>query len=232
MATYVLIPGAGGAAWTWHRLAAELHARGQEAIAVDLPADDDAAGLDEYVAAVVRAVGDRTDLIVVAHSFGGFTAPLVCERLPVRLLVLLSAMIPVPGEPPAQWWDNTGYEQARREQADRGGVAADADLAATFFHDVPPEVVAEAAHHHRDQSMTPAEKPWPLPARPEVPTRFLLCRDDRFFPADFMRRVVRERLGMVPDEMAGGHLVMLSRPAELADRLEAYRLATQSTADR
>jgi hypothetical protein len=54
-----------------------------------------------------------------------------------------------------------------------------------------------------------------------VPTRFLLCRDDRFFPAEFMRRVVRERLGIVPDEIDGGHTIALGRPGELADRLEA-----------
>jgi hypothetical protein len=49
-----------------------------------------------------------------------------------------------------------------------------------------------------------------------------LCRDDRFFPADFQRRVVRERLGIVPDEMDGGHLPALSRPHELAQRLLRY----------
>jgi hypothetical protein len=67
------------------------------------------------------------------------------------------------------------------------------------------------------------EQPWPLPAWPNVATRFLLCRDDRFFPAGFLRRVVRERLGIAPDEMDGSHCVALSRPKELADRLEAYR---------
>ena len=40
-----------------------------------------------------------------------------------------------------------------------------------------------------------------------------------------MRRVVRERLGITPDEMDGGHLPALSRPKELAERLEAYRTA-------
>ena len=64
---------------------------------------------------------------------------------------------------------------------------------------------------------------WPLTAWPAVPTRFLLCRDDRFFPADFQRRVVRERLGIVPDEMAGGHLPALGHPDELVRRLETYR---------
>jgi len=38
-----------------------------------------------------------------------------------------------------------------------------------------------------------------------------------------MRRVVKERLGITPDEMDGGHLPALSRPKELVDRLEAYR---------
>jgi hypothetical protein len=47
---------------------------------------------------------------------------------------------------------------------------------------------------------------------PDVPTRFLQARDDRFFPAEFQRRVVQERLGITPDEMPGGHHVALSRP--------------------
>jgi hypothetical protein len=56
-----------------------------------------------------------------------------------------------------------------------------------------------------------------------VPTRFLLCRDDRMFPAGWTRRVVRERLGIVPDEIDGGHYISVSRPQELAERLESYR---------
>ena len=67
-----------------------------------------------------------------------------------------------------------------------------------------------------------------LPAWPDVPTRFLLCRNDRFFPADFMRRVVQERLGITPDEMESGHLPALSKPKELAERLEAYRAGLTS----
>jgi hypothetical protein len=56
----------------------------------------------------------------------------------------------------------------------------------------------------------------------EVPTRFLLCCDDRLFPADWLRGVVQKRLGIGPDEIDGGHCVALSRPAELARRLLAY----------
>jgi Alpha/beta hydrolase family len=222
MATYALIHGAGDGGWYWHLLEAELRGRGHDVVAPDLPSDDDAAGLPEYADTVVEAVGDRTGLVVVAQSYGGFTAPLVCDRLPGDLLVLLAAMVPRSGERPDDWWANTGYAQARREHDERNG--APADDVALFFHDVPPELAAEAMRRGRDQSATPGSQPWPLPAWPDVPTRFLLCRDDRFFPADFLRRVVQDRLAITPDEIDGGHCVALSRPRELADRLESFRV--------
>jgi len=228
MATYVLVHGAGSDSWYWHLVVPELRARGHDVVVPDLPCQDDSAGFQEYADVVVDAIGDRGDLIVVAQSLAGFTAPLVCERVGAGLLVLLAAMVPAPGESAGAWWANTEWEQARRRQALRDGRPADAafDVMYDFFYDVPPEVVAEAfARGERTQSGTPFEKPWPLEAWPDVPTRFLLCRDDHFFPADFMRRLARERLGITPDEMDGGHLVALSRPGELVSRLEAFRTA-------
>ena len=234
MATYVLLHGASSDSWYWHRVAPLLRARGHEVVAPDLPVSDDSAGLAEYAETVIEAVGDRTDLIIVAQSMAGFTAPLVCDRLPVDLLVLLAAMVPLPGESPGQWWDATGWEQAKRESDAAAGRPADAefDPMSTFFHDVPPEVTAQAFTREQvGQSGTPFLAPWPLEKWPDVPTRFLLCQDDRFFPAEFQRRVVRERLGFVPDEMPGGHSPALAHPDELVDRLEAYRtgLATNQS---
>jgi pimeloyl-ACP methyl ester carboxylesterase len=232
MATYVLIHGASSDSWYWHRVVPELEALGHDVVAPDLPSDDDRAGFVDYAEAVVTAVGDRHDLIVVAQSLGGFTAPLVCERLPVDLLVLVAAMIPLPGEPPGAWWENTHWEESRRELLARHARADDAyDVIEDFFHDVPADVVAEAlARGERAQSGTPFEQPSPLASWPTVETRVLICRDDRFFPADFQRRVTRERLGIVPDEMDGGHLPALARPLELVERLESYRRSVQSAA--
>jgi pimeloyl-ACP methyl ester carboxylesterase len=222
MATYGLIHGAADSSWFWHLLEAELRARGHDVVAPDLPCDDDSAGLAEYTDTVVGAVGDRTGLIVVAQSFGAFTAPLVCDRVPVDLLVLLAGMVPAPGERPEDWLANTGYADARREQAEREGPPPEDDIG-LFYHDVPADLAAEALRRGRHQSNTPGKQPWPLPAWPDVPTRFLLCRDDRLFPAEFMRRVARDRLGITADEIDGSHCVALSRPAELAARLEAFR---------
>ena len=90
MSTFVLIHGAGDVGWYWHLVEAELRAHGHDVVAPDLPADDESAELGDYADFVVEAVGDRKDLVVVAQSFGGFTAPLVADRLPVNVLVFLA----------------------------------------------------------------------------------------------------------------------------------------------
>jgi pimeloyl-ACP methyl ester carboxylesterase len=215
VATYALIHGGGDSAFHWHLLEPELRQRGHEVVAVDLPCEDDSAGFGEYAEAVVEAVGERqgSDLIVVAQSLGGFTAPLVCDRVPVGLMVLVAAMIPAAGERGDDWWANTGYPGPQG-----------ANETEIFYADVPEDVAREATERSRGQSEAPGQEPWPLDAWPQVPTRFLLCRQDRMFPPDWMRGVVRERLGIEPDEIDSGHCPALSRPGELAERLEAYRL--------
>ena len=218
MATYAFVHGGGGSGAEFDLLAAELRGLGHDVVAPDLPIEDEDADLAGYAQTVVDAIGDRTGVVVVAHSLGAFTAPIVCEWTPVDLLVLLAAMVPAPGESFSEWWANTGYEDAARRYLDPG-----ADPVATFMHDVPPGLVAAALARERKQTGKALEEPWPLEAWPDVPTRFLLFRDDRMFPAPWLREVAQQRLGITPDEMDGSHSAYLSRPKELAQRLEAYR---------
>jgi pimeloyl-ACP methyl ester carboxylesterase len=221
-----LIPGGGGDPWEWHRLAPELKARGHQAIAVRLPAEDDTAGWSRYADAVVEALDTRDEVVVVAESMGGFTAPIVCARLEVELLVMLNAMIPVPGETFNAWWSNTGSGPERREyHASLGLAPGDADDdAVIYYHDLPAEVRAEAMTRvWQGQSMTPLDEPWPLQAWPDVPTRVLAGRHDRMFPLEFQRRIARRRQGLDVDEIDGGHMLAMSNPSELAGRLDAYR---------
>jgi pimeloyl-ACP methyl ester carboxylesterase len=223
MATFALIHGGGDVGWYWHLVEGELRRRGHDVVAPDLPCDDDSAGLPEYADTVVDAIGDGHDLVVVAQSYGGFTAPLVADRLQVNALVLVAGMIPAPGEAPADWWDNTGYRQAVQEQARRdGGLTGNEDPFIAFYHDVPRALAEKAMSKERSESKTAYNSPWPLDAWPAVPTKFVLCTEDRSFPPAFMRRVVSERLGIIPDEIAASHCVALSRPKELADLLVRY----------
>ena len=225
--TYLLVPGAGGDSWYWHLVAPQLRARGHDVVTPDLPAGDDDAGLHEYCDALMRVVGDRRNLIVAAQSMAAFVASMLCEHVEVELLVLIAPMIPLPGESPGEWWSNTGQTSARRRQDERDGRYPDApfDVMTTFMHDVAPEIVAEAfARGEPPQSETPFAEPWPLRRWPDVPTRVLAGRHDRFFPLEFLSRLAQDRLGIVPDVIDSGHLPALSRPDELVERLEAYRL--------
>jgi pimeloyl-ACP methyl ester carboxylesterase len=208
MTTFALIHGGGSSGWDWHLVAPELEARGHDTVAVDLPTEDPSSGWWEYADAVAAAVGGRDDVIVAAHSLGGFTAPLVAARRPVGLIVLVAAMIPAPGERFNDWWTNAGYEESGLDDV--------------FYHDVPPPLVAEAKRHIRDEKARALSEPWPLDAWPDTPTRYLLCRDDRLFTPAFARRHARERLGIDADEMSGGHYIALARPVELAERLDGY----------
>ncbi|ANW20550.1 alpha/beta fold hydrolase [Streptomyces clavuligerus] len=230
MTTFALIPGADGRARYWHRVVPELTARGHRAVTMDLP-EDPHAGLGAYAELVVGAVGSPPypgGLVLVAQSLAGFFAPLVAELLPVDGIVLVNAMVPEPGETAGEWWDDTGQPAARRAFAVAQGRDPDApfDLRTDFFHDVPEEITAEAlAAPASGPSDALFADPWPLLSWPDVPTRFLQGREDRFFPLAFQRRVVRDRLGLAVEEIPGGHLPALSRPVELADRLCAPRTA-------
>jgi pimeloyl-ACP methyl ester carboxylesterase len=229
MSIFVLIHGAGDVGWYWHLVEADLRARGHDVVAPDLPGDDDSLELADYADAVVDAVGARRDVVVVGQSFGAFTAPLVADRLSADVLVLVAGMIPSPGEAPDDWWRNTGYQEAVQEQARRdGGKTGNEDPYVSFYHDVPRELAEAAMRRERAHpSAASGRSPWPLAAWPNLTTKFVLCSADRFFPPDFMRRLVAERLAIVPDEIAAGHCVALSRPKELAAILDGYAASSR-----
>lgn len=223
MSTFALIHGGGDVGWSWHLVQDELHTSGHHSVAPDLPSENESATLDDYADAVIDALGAPDQLVVVGHSYGAFTAPLVAERFNADLLVLIAGMIPVPGEAPDDWWRNSGYAEAARLQAQKdGGLTGNDDPFVTFYHDVPRDLAEEAMRRERGESAAAGRQPWPLDAWPDVETKFILCRDDRLFPADFYRRLAKQRLNISPDEIPGGHCAMLSQPRALARQLLSY----------
>lgn len=221
MATFVLIPGAGGHGAYWNRLVPALERRGHHAVAVDIPEHEPGAGLADWAVRVERAAHGRQDVVLVAQSLGGFLAPIV--RVPARMIVFVNAMIPVPDETPDEWWAHTESGAALRATAEAEGRSAEFDLHEYFLHDVPEDAARELMSGERREPSASAMagrcrfKNWP-----NVPIKVVVGRDDRFFPADFQRRIAHERLGVVPDEIAGGHLVALANPEGLADLLDGY----------
>jgi pimeloyl-ACP methyl ester carboxylesterase len=218
MSTFVLIPGAGGDPWYWHRVAPLLEDAGHSAIAIELPGADESAGLDEYARLVVEAIGCRDDVVLVAQSLGGFTAPLAAKEVPLEGLVFVNAMIPSPGETPGAWWGNTGSTEARLSAAELAGYATELDPAVYFLHDLPADVLATGGGE-RPEADVVFGSVCRFDSWPTVPMRVVAGADDRLFPADFQRKLARDRLDLAVDVLPGGHLVALVHPAELASYL-------------
>jgi len=226
--TFVLIPGAGTDPRVFGSTIEALRALGHSAVAPALPLDDPDATPSDHAAAVAEASPSADELLVVAQSLGAFTGPLVAARLPVAQLVLLAPMIPVPGETAGEWWEATRHAEAIADVIERHGPLrtwGEDAFAEIFLHDVDPEVAKENERFSGAPGAGMFAEPWPLARWPDVPTRVLVPREDRLFPLAFQRRVALERLGLEVDEMAGGHLPMLSRPRELAERLVALTAA-------
>jgi alpha/beta hydrolase family protein len=220
VSTFILIPGAGGRASYWFRVVPLLQSAGHEAIAVGLPGDDESAGLPEYTRLVLDAIGDRDDVVLAASSLGGFTAPLVASAVPLRSLVLVNAMIPLPGETAGQWWHSTGAVEARLAAARANGHSEEFTEAVYFEHDVPPEILASDDGQFGEAG-TVFQSVCEFTSWPDIPIRVAVGAADRFFPAEFQLRVARERLGLEADLLPGGHLIALARPEPLSDYLLA-----------
>lgn len=233
MVRFVLIHGAYHGPWCWDRLVPELEDLGHEALAVDLPIGDPSAGADRYAGVAVEAirvsgwdVGNPAS-VVVAHSMSGLMAPLVAERVRISMLVFLCAFIPRPGSSLDQQRQNEAIEPAvdltdpQFEDLGDGVRMIGPDTATRlFFHDAPPDLAAWAADRLRPQALRVMAEVSPLTSWPDVPTAYVLCRDDRAVSAEWAREGAQQWLGVEAIEMGGGHSPFLTRPAELAAVLD------------
>jgi hypothetical protein len=231
--SFVLVHGAWHDARAWDQLRHVLDERGCRSIALDLPIEDvavDASGYARAIAAAAAQLGVGSEApVVVGHSMAGIAIPLVPAIAPVRHLVFLGALIPEPGRSMAS-------VQAREHVlGDTSAVARDG-LGRTYwtsakaaieilYHDCPPALAEVAAERLRPQARTPHDEPCPLTRFPDVPTSYIVMRDDRMIRPEWSRTAAPARLGVEPVELPGGHSPMLANPERLADTLIALTRA-------
>jgi pimeloyl-ACP methyl ester carboxylesterase len=230
--TFLLVHGAFHAGWCWHPLVEALRERGHRSVAPDLPCDDPQAGLAEYTDAALAALAaagvadDDTDVVVVGHSLGGFTAPLVAQRRPVRGLVLLCTAPIVDastGEELRARMVTPEYAATPRFTDEAGRqLFAPADARRIFYHDVPDALAERAVAHLRPQAPTPLLQPWGLDRWPDVARLVVLTRSDRAVRIDAAIEAAHTIVDGEPVLLDGSHSPFLSRPGELADVLDAW----------
>jgi pimeloyl-ACP methyl ester carboxylesterase len=229
MTTFALIHGSWHGAWCWTAVIDELRAAGHDAVAVDLPCDDVAATFEDYASVVVDSLRDAgDDVVVVGHSLGGLTAPLVAARRPVRRVDILCGLIPEPGLSLVEQLAREpemlvpGYRQEQDLDVQGRSFFPEQDVAiARLYPDCEPATARAAYARLRPQARTPQKVPCRLDALPDVAWRSIVGAEDRVVAPGWSRRAARARLGVEAVELPGGHSPMLARPAALAAALLA-----------
>ncbi|MFC5947615.1 alpha/beta fold hydrolase [Pseudonocardia lutea] len=228
---FLLLHGAWHRGSSWAPLQAELRARGRASVAPDLPSDEPGVGAAGYAAAALAAAPAEGPVVVVGHSLGGLTAPLVAAGLGARVhaLVLVGAMLPEPGRAHGDLLreDRTIMAEGFGPGQERGPggttswppETAEASLYAGVADELgDPDRVREAVAALRPQAWAIGKEVTPLTAWPAVRTVSVICADDRVVNPRTSHRLAAA-LGFEVRELPGGHFPMLTRPAELADLL-------------
>jgi pimeloyl-ACP methyl ester carboxylesterase len=220
MSLFCLVHGSTQNSTGWDLLVVELEKRGHEVVRMNLPADEPDAGGTRYAELIAQAIpAHRDDALVVAHSASGLFLPLVPAERRVRRIVFLAAIIPQIGktfrDQISENKDMFNPEWVGKDPTKDHPAARD-----FLFHDCSPEVSNWALTTLRLMFARQAMlEVCPLNSWPDVPSSYIVCSDDRTVRPDWCRRAARERLGVTPFELPGGHCPHVSRPGKLAEML-------------
>lgn len=232
MNVFGLVHGGSHGAWCWERLIPQLERLGSSALAMDLPIDQADSGAERCAQVVAESLAGVESPILVGHSIAGAFLPLAAQLSGARAMVFLCAMIPVEG---ASLADQQAAEPSMVAypyhllRDDQGRTLATREVArAMYYPDCSEADIDWAVARLRPQAPTLRASPYPRRAWPDLPARYILCTGDTVVANDWSRRAARERLGVEPLELPGGHSPFLSQVGPLAGLLQ--RIADELSA--
>lgn len=230
---FVLIPGAWHGGWAWEPVARRLRAAGHCARTLTMPGmngGDDPRGRRltdavDHIVAEVRAL-DRDDLVLVAHSWGGYPMTGAAHRLAggVSMLIYLNAFVP---EPATCSFDEFTPEVADRSRA---AIAFSADGAWHPSLDVVRNALMPGEPLQTQRLLTELLVPQPsgysldkldVPRVSSfgIPAAYILSAEDQGLGRPQAGRDFAARLGVEPTMVPGSHEAMLTHPDEVANAI-------------
>lgn len=223
-----MVHGAWHGAWSWDRLAPELVAAGHRVVAEDLPCEDVDAGCRKYAETVLGSLAETPgdDVVLVGHSAGGLTLPLIAAARPVRAMVFVSALLPRPEE---RFADQNAREGILLSDYQTGVELDDAGRRRWFDEGIARRTMYSgcsdadagwAFARLRPQASTMYTEPSPLAAWPDVPLIDVRGDDDQLVSPTWAAQAVPARLGTAPIVLPGaGHTLIVSHARQLAEVL-------------
>lgn len=223
MTIFVLLHGSCHTPNCWRLLRGVLEGRGHTVVTPNLHVDDPANTPDSYLSIALEAIESAPEPpVVVGHSLAGLTTYRLDGAAPVAGLVFLGSAIPLvpgmnPGEPP----DMNLIPVEAMTPDEHGVISLSPEVAtAVFYNDLDGEVLDAALADLVTQSVNGiGAAPDPLHAT-AVPSAYIVCTADAAIRNEWSAWFAGIVTGRAPIPIAASHSPFLSRPAELADRLE------------
>lgn len=232
MSTFVLIHGAYHGAWCWHKVRAELEARGHDVVTFDLPAHGiDTTPVEEvtfegYVDRVGDAVrANEGTVTLVGHSMSGMVVTAVAERWPEEIdtLVYVTAYLPGDGESMLdQRVEGSLISRSFTVDEKRGvGIVDENRLKEVFYADCSAADLALARALVRPEPIEPLSAPVETTDEGFGSVRrvFVRCTEDRAITDEKQREMIEKRGCDIELELEASHSPFLSVPSETAEML-------------
>ena len=166
---FVLVHGACHGAWCWQRVQRHLHDHGHRTLAVELPSDIEGLTVVDYASTVAHETSRHAggeDLILVVHSMAGLIAPFVAERIALRHVVFVNALLQQGAFGGAPWPDPSELPMLvmpldQLVLDERGRFMLSPDMAAKWFFgpDCSPADVTWAMAQLRPQAFSALAPP-------------------------------------------------------------------------
>lgn len=240
MSRFLLVHGAWHTAACWQRTAGLLEMAGHTVLTPDLPghgAEAAAAArvsLRHQVAALVEQLSATAAPVhVVAHSMAGVPATVAVCQAPAHVasLTYLAAFLPRPGDSIfGLMAANRAHEPLTRielamnlSQDKRTCTVATEEAADLFYHDLPVDEAVALARQLQPQStlVLAADAHFDAQRLAGIPRGYIACRRDRVVPFHHQQRMLQRVDGLSWRVLDSDHSPFYSRPAELADSLQA-----------
>ena len=240
----VLIPGAWHTSACYDKIIPKLKARGYHTTALSLPsvdADPALTNTDADVSHIRREVEKLVargeEVVLVMHSYSGIPGTQATKSLSrsalarqnqsggVIHLVYLTAMMVEEGKSLSESRPTpTSPEAASNVMTVEHGKATLHNSIEKFYHDIPPEEAQKYNSRLKTHSVATFMSPMTYAAYKEIPSTYLMCKNDRMITYGLQREMVEKAVaaGAQVDVVTcdAGHSPFLSQP-DLVVRLIA-----------
>jgi pimeloyl-ACP methyl ester carboxylesterase len=204
--TVVIIHGAWSSADDWGHVFGHLTSAGGNVVTVNLAGHGSdrtpvsSISLQLYVFEVLKAIGDKTDITLVGHSFGGIVASEVAELIApqIKKIIYVAAFVPKNGDSLLSLakTDSESIVGKNLIVEEEGGVASIAKegIAETFMADAPASVVEHVTNNLRPEPLAPLATPVTLTKASfgQIAKVYVHSQHDRTISYTLQQRMVAE----------------------------------------